>query len=56
MARIKFLNTYIDSLTMGEAVDEIDRLIVRREHTYAVTPNILREMPEYIVGLSSHKN
>ncbi len=40
MARVKFLNTYIDSLTMGEAVHTIDRLIDRRNCAYVVTPNL----------------
>ena len=27
MARIRFLNTYVDSVTMGEAIERIDELI-----------------------------
>lgn len=40
MARIKFLNMHIDSLTMGEAVCEIDKLIQKRDCRYVVTPNL----------------
>lgn len=40
MARIKFLNTHIDSLTMEEAVCEIDKLIQKRDCRYVVTPNL----------------
>jgi len=40
MGRIKFLNTHIDSLTMSEVVDEIDKLIAKKQCSYVVTPNI----------------
>lgn len=40
MERIKFLNTYIDNLTMDEAINEIDRLISIKACTYVVTPNL----------------
>lgn len=40
MSRIKFLNTHIDSLTMEEAVCEIDKLIQKRDCRYVVTPNL----------------
>lgn len=40
MARINFLNTYIDSLTMQEAVDEAEKLIERSGSSYIVTPNL----------------
>ena len=40
MARIKFLNTYIDNLTMQEAIDAAEKLIQSREPTYIVTPNL----------------
>ena len=39
--RIKFLNTQVDNITMDEAVDEIDRLITQKVHSYAVTPKII---------------
>ena len=38
--RMTFLNTYVDNLTMGEAINETDRLICERKHAYIVTPNM----------------
>lgn len=38
--RIGFLNTYVDNLTMDEAVKEIDRLICMKKNSYVVTPNM----------------
>ncbi|HCW53831.1 MAG TPA: glycosyltransferase [Clostridium sp.] len=40
MSRIKFLNTSVDNLTMNEAIDRIDNLIIRRSPSYVVTPNV----------------
>ncbi len=40
MPRIKFLNTYIDSLTMKEAVEQIGLLIQKPGSSYVVTPNL----------------
>jgi exopolysaccharide biosynthesis WecB/TagA/CpsF family protein len=40
MARIKFLNTWIDNLTMDEAIKKIEDLINKRESSYVVTPNL----------------
>ena len=40
MARIAFLNTKIDNLTMNQAIEEIDRLIVNPKNAYLVTPNL----------------
>lgn len=40
MARVKFMNTGLDNLTMGEALAEIDRLIQRKIPAYVVTPNV----------------
>lgn len=40
MARIRFMNTEIDNLTMDEAVDEIERLVQKEGCTYIVTPNL----------------
>lgn len=40
MARIKFLNIRIDSLTMDEAIHEIDKLIRKKDCRYVVTPNL----------------
>lgn len=38
--RMEFLNTHIDNLTMSEAIEETDRLIRERKHSYIVTPNM----------------
>lgn len=48
MARIKFLNTYIDSLTMQEAIDATEKLITKDGCAYVVTPNL-----DHIVTLES---
>lgn len=40
MARIKFLNTNIDNLTMAETLHEIDKLIQKKNCSYVVTPNV----------------
>lgn len=40
MARIKFMNTDIDNLTMAEALNEIDKLIQKKNCSYVVTPNV----------------
>ena len=40
MTRMKFMNTQIDNLTMEEAIQEIDRLIVENKKSYIVTPNV----------------
>lgn len=40
MIRIKFLNTEIDNMTMKEAVNEIDKLILNGKPSYVVTPNV----------------
>lgn len=50
MARIKFLNTYIDSLSMEEAVDEAEKLIEKDGCSYIVTPNL-----DHIVLLETNK-
>lgn len=50
MARMKFLNTYIDNLTMDEAIENIERLINKRQHAYVVTPNL-----DHIVILEKDK-
>lgn len=50
MAKIKFLNTYIDSLTMQEAVDEARKLIEKPGCSYIVTPNL-----DHIVMLETDK-
>jgi exopolysaccharide biosynthesis WecB/TagA/CpsF family protein len=38
--RIKFLNTYIDNVTMDEALAEIDKFINDKNSHYVVTPNV----------------
>lgn len=40
MSRIKFLNTYVDNLSMQEAVERIDKLIINKKPSYVVTPNV----------------
>ena len=40
MARIKFMNTCIDNLTMSETLNEIDKLIQQKICSYVVTPNV----------------
>lgn len=40
MSRIKFLNTHIDNVTMGEAINRIDELVKKQEKSYVVTPNL----------------
>ena len=40
MARMKFMNTEIDNLTMEEALQEIDNLIQKDKNAYVVTPNV----------------
>ena len=40
MARIKFMNTEVDNLTMEEALVEIDNLIKQNKNSYVVTPNV----------------
>lgn len=40
MARIKFMNTEIDNLTMSEALDAIENLIHQDKNAYVVTPNV----------------
>lgn len=50
MDRISFLNTYIDNLTMAEAVEEAQHLIEKKENSYIVTPNL-----DHIVILEKDK-
>lgn len=40
MARIKFMNTDIDNLTMAEMLNEIEKLIQKKNCSYVVTPNV----------------
>lgn len=48
MGRIKFLNIEIDNLTMNEAIERIDNLILNKKASYVVTPNV-----DHIVKLES---
>ena len=50
MARIKFMNTNIDNLTMAETLNEIDKLIQKKNCSYVVTPNV-----DHIVRLEKDK-
>lgn len=50
MARIQFMNTEIDNLTMQEALEAIDKLIQEKKSAYVVTPNI-----DHIVQLETNK-
>ena len=40
MARMKFMNTEIDNLTMEEALDAMDGLIKQKKSAYVLTPNV----------------
>lgn len=40
MSRIKFMNTEIDNLTMREALEAIDKLILENRNAFVVTPNV----------------
>lgn len=40
MNRMNFLNTNINNITMDEAINEIEKLILKREPSYIVTPNV----------------
>lgn len=40
MSKIKVLNVTIDNLTMEEALDEINQIIIKKEPSYVVTPNV----------------
>ena len=50
MARLKFMNTEIDNLTMQEALQVIDQLIQENKNAYVVTPNV-----DHIVQLETNK-
>ena len=40
MSRMKFLNTHVDNLSMKEAIERIDQLIINKKPSYVVTPNV----------------
>ena len=48
--RMKFLNTYIDNVTMDEAVNRIDKLVQAKKPSYVVTPNV-----DHIVKIENDK-
>ena len=50
MARMKFMNTEIDNLTMQETLQAIDQLIRENKSAYVVTPNV-----DHIVQLETNK-
>lgn len=50
MARMKFMNTEIDNLTMEETLQAIDQLIQENKSAYVVTPNV-----DHIVQLETNK-
>lgn len=50
MSRMKFLNTEVDNLTMNEAVQKIEQLILNKKPSYVVTPNV-----DHIVKLETDK-
>ena len=50
MARMKFMNTEIDNLTMQETLQAIDQLIQENKSVYVVTPNV-----DHIVQLETNK-
>ena len=50
MARMKFMNTEIDNLTMQETLQVIDQLIQENKSAYVVTPNV-----DHIVQLETNK-
>lgn len=50
MARMKFMNTEIDNLTMEETLRAIEHLIQENKNAYVVTPNV-----DHIVQLETNK-
>ena len=50
MARLRFMNTEIDNLTIREALQAIDYLIQRNDSAYVVTPNV-----DHIVQLEKNE-
>ncbi|MBQ8997534.1 MAG: WecB/TagA/CpsF family glycosyltransferase [Clostridium sp.] len=50
MSRMKFLNTEVDNVTMSEAVQKIEQLILNKKPSYVVTPNV-----DHIVKLEKDK-
>ncbi|WP_415299036.1 WecB/TagA/CpsF family glycosyltransferase [Clostridium perfringens] len=50
MSRVTFLNIEVDNLTMDEAIDTAEKLILKKEPSYVVTPNV-----DHIVKLETDK-
>lgn len=50
MSRMNFLNTEVDNLTMDEAIDRAEELILNKKPSYVVTPNV-----DHIVKLETDK-
>ncbi|ELC8386903.1 WecB/TagA/CpsF family glycosyltransferase [Clostridium perfringens] len=50
MSRVTFLNTEVDNLTMDEAIDKAEELIIKKKPSYVVTPNV-----DHIVKLETDK-
>ena len=50
MSRIKFLNTEVDNLTMNEAIQKIEQLVLSKKPSYVVTLNV-----DHIVKLETDK-
>lgn len=50
MSRIKLLNTEVDNVTMKEAVQKVEQLILSKKPSYVVTPNV-----DHIVKLEQDK-
>lgn len=50
LSRIKFLNIWIDNVTMKEAVEKIDCMVINGSNQYVVTPNV-----DHIVKLEHDK-
>ncbi|NGT74259.1 WecB/TagA/CpsF family glycosyltransferase [Clostridium perfringens] len=50
MSRMNFLNIEVDNLTMNEAIDKAEELIIKKKPSYVVTPNV-----DHIVKLEDDK-
>lgn len=50
MSRMNFLNIEVDNLTMNEAIDRAEELIIKKKPSYVVTPNV-----DHIVKLEIDK-
>ncbi len=50
MSRMNFLNIEVDNLTMNEAIDRVEELIIKKRPSYVVTPNV-----DHIVKLENDK-